>query len=211
MPWIFSQKECSEFWLGVDNNSSSVGNRPRGYSGKDSTIVELLQDFWTPYVPKSDAILELGCNCGANLRWLQQLGYCHLNGLEINPSAIEQMKASFPELYKKINLFEGNMGDLLPPIASNSMDVVFTMGVAMHIHPAQNKLFAEMVRISRKYVCTIEPETANSNYVFARNYRRVFEKYGCAQLRATRINADVCADPAYWGCTVRFLKKNKLL
>ena len=207
MPWIYSQIECAEFWAGVDNNSPSDGNRPKLYAEKKSDIVEFLRDFWAPHVLQSDAILEIGCNAGANLQWLHRFGYGLLYGLEINPSAMVQMEISFPELYKKMILFRGSMEDLLPQMESNSMDLIFTMGVAMHIHPAQNRLFTEMVRVSKKYICTVEPETANSNYVFARNYRRVFEKCGCLQLRSTQITAGLCADPAYWGCTVRLFKK----
>ena len=86
------------------------------------------------------------------------------------------------------------------------MDVVLSMGVSMHIHPGDNFIFKEMIRVARKYICTVEPECANSNYVFARNYRRVFEKAGCVQIRSSLVTDDVFPDSGYAGCTVRMMK-----
>lgn len=206
-PWISSASECAEFWRTLDNSSASTGNRPQKYSHKKSAIIDFLHQFWMPYVAKDDTVIELGCNCGVNLHWLQQLGYSRLNGAEINPHAIEQMKTTFPELYRNSTLFEGSIENFAKATKANTFDVVFTVGVSQHIHPAHNYLFAEMVRVCKKYICTIEPETANSNYVFARNYRRIFESCGCVQLQSARITEAICADPGYAGCSIRLLKK----
>ncbi len=186
-PFMFTKRECLEFWGSMNNASSSSGNRPQHYAVKEREIIDFLHEFWTPHVRFEDHILELGCNCGANLNWLRQLGYRHLSGVEINPNAVEEMRHSFPETADHVPVQVGSLDTVLSGMPDKSVDVVFTMGVAMHIHPADNAVFKDMKRVARKFICTMEPESANSNYVFARNYRRVFSRLGCPQLKSTVI------------------------
>lgn len=189
-PFIFTPRECSEFWAGVDNSSRSTGNRPESYAQKNNAILHFLKDFWTPEVPVSSSILELGCNCGANLYWLSQFGYKDVRGVEISPGAISHMRQVFPELSQTARIYEGDLTAILPQMESRSVDMVFTMGVSMHIHPKNNFVFREMARVTRKFICTVEPEASNSNYVFARNYRRMFRRFGVSQLKSTLIYGD---------------------
>ncbi|MCX5666788.1 MAG: class I SAM-dependent methyltransferase [Candidatus Omnitrophica bacterium] len=186
-PFIYTNEECLDFWKSIDNKSPSIGNRPENYAKKENTIVEFLHNFWTPEIEKANSILEIGCNCGANLFILNRLGYINLTGVEINPMAIKEMEKSFPRLKENINILIGDIGEILRKMKDGEADIIFTMGVCMHIHPTKNYIFEEIARVAKKYICTIEPETANSNYVFARNYRRVFEKLGCRQLKSVLV------------------------
>jgi hypothetical protein len=83
------------------------------------------------------------------------------------------------------------------------------MGVAMHIHPTSNYLFKHIARVARKFVCSIEPESDNSNYVFARNYRRVYQSHGLVQLKSALITS--AAYPNVYeqilGSIIRLFKK----
>jgi hypothetical protein len=64
-----------------------------------------------------------------------------------------------------------------------------------------------MVRIAGHFVCSIEPEQRVSDYVFCRNYRRVFEGLGCWQVRAVELNRSTFPDLSdCWGDTVRLLR-----
>jgi hypothetical protein len=83
VPWIYNKKECLEFWSSIDNSSPSTGNRPEKYSSKKKGILVCLDNFWSPDVKKTDSILEVGCNCGANLYWLNRLGYTALSGVGV--------------------------------------------------------------------------------------------------------------------------------
>ena len=210
VPWIYTKEECSEFWKEMDNASTSKGNRPENYAKKPREIIDFLHIFWAPQVDKNDSILEIGCNCGANLSWLSKLGYENLSGIEISTEAIEQMKSSFPELNAKI--YSGDIASLLPTLPSKSFDMIFTMAVAMHIHPKNNFLFSEIARVSKKYICTIEPEVANSNYVFARNYRKLFHKIGIEQIKSVLITKEAFPDIAgYAGCVARIYRTEKFM
>ncbi len=203
-PLIFTPQECAAFWAGVDNNSLSTGNRPNNYAQKTNEILKFLNHFWTPEIPKSSSVLELGCNCGANLYWLHQFGFKDVRGIEINSNAIEHLKASFPEFAGSVKVQQGDIAELLPKMPSGSVDLIFTMGVSMHIHPKNDFIFKEMARVSRRFICTIEPEASNSNYVFARNYRRIFQRLGVHQLKSALIHGKAFAHISdYAGLTAR--------
>jgi hypothetical protein len=116
------------------------------------------------------------------------------------------MKVSFPDLARKVDVFTGSLKDFFAGKKDKSVDVVLSVEVSMHIHPADNYIFSEMVRVARKYICIIEPESANSNYAFARNYRNVFESRGCSEVRSTFITDDILPGAGYSGCTIRVLK-----
>ena len=100
---------------------------------------------------------------------------------------------------------EGTLEDVLPGLPTGSVDVVFSLAVLIHVHPTSREIFRQMARIARRYVCVIEAESTTVAHVFARNYRRVFEREGCAQLRAAILTerAHPAVGPNYWGYTAR--------
>lgn len=206
-PLILTKDECLAYWASMGNESASVGNRPVGYATKGRGMIDVLHSFWSPEVTPKDEILELGCNCGVNLYWLKELGYSHLSGVEVSPAAIGQLRESFPALAVSAKFHLAPMDQWLKSTPSKSYDVVFTMGVSMHIHPADNFVFREMTRIARKYVCTVEPEPENSNYVFSRNYQRVFERLGATQVKGLNISRKEFPELiGYFGCDARLFK-----
>ena len=190
VPWIMTRQQCLDYWSSISNSPEFSGNRPDEYASKPAGIIQFLHEFWTPQVTREDHILELGCSVGANLNYLYELGYTDLSGIEINPNAVDEMHRVFPELASQCKLSIGSLEDLLPKFATDSVDVIFTMAVAIHIHPTSNFLFQEMRRVARKYIVLIEAEVANCSYVFARNYRRLFHKLGSPQLKSVMITKE---------------------
>jgi SAM-dependent methyltransferase len=180
-PWIWSDRRCRNYWS--TRTSTSDGNSPAEIASKSTVIVDAMVAFWGPEISSSASILEVGSNAGPNLERLRQLGYTRLSGVEINDAAIEEMHARFPALAREADIHRGSLEEVLPRRATSSVDVVFSMAVLHHIHPASNSIFAEMVRVARDYVCVIEPETITVPYIFARNYGRVFERLGCTEVR----------------------------
>ena len=183
-PFILTKEECIRFWQNLDNTDKVNENRPENYAKKGGDRIRFLHDFWRPQVDFQCSILEMGSNCGANLIQLNHLGYERLSGVEVNPHAIKQMDFSFPRLREKIPIVVGSIEKVIREMADDAVDLIFTMGVSMHIHPKDNSVFTEMARVAKKYICTIEPEPSNSNYVFARNYRRIFENSGAVQIKS---------------------------
>ena len=186
-PWIMTRQECLYFWSSIPNSPEFSGNRPDEYAPKKIGIIKFLHEFWSPPVTREDHILELGCGSGANLYYLYQLGYTNPSGIEINKNFVDEMNKVFPELASQCKVSVGSLESVLPKLATDSVDVILTIAVAMHIHPTSNFLFEEMRRVARKYIMLIEPEVANCSYIFARNYRRLFHKLGSPQLKSMTI------------------------
>jgi SAM-dependent methyltransferase len=200
-PWYMTRDQTLTHWQ-TQADSTDNGNSPSAYAAKDTGIVDFLHEFWQPHVNPADRIVEFGSNAGANLERLRQLGYRRLSGVEINPRAIERMHLAFPDLDADVR--EGAFESVLPTL--DPVDVVFTMGTLMHVHPRSQNVFAEIARLGR-FVCTVELETASNSYVFPRDYRRVFERLGCRQVRWLAITpGTLSSDPSYDGCVVRLFE-----
>jgi len=132
-------------------------------------------------LPKDARIFEVGSGVGRNLAVLKFAGYDHLSGVELSQNSIDTMRAMMPIL-TQTNIRPGPAEDVLPSIMPLAFDLVFTMAVLEHLPPESETVFAEIVRITRKYVLTIEDEQCISFRHFPRNYKRVFEKLGLKQI-----------------------------
>ena len=97
-----------------------------------------------PDLPKS--ILEVGANIGLNLTALNSLLDAHLIGLEPNGKARSQI------YFEAIDA----SADLIP-LEDESVDMVFTCGVLIHISPDNlKKSCDEIYRVASRYVVCIE-------------------------------------------------------
>jgi SAM-dependent methyltransferase len=182
-PWAMSREECQAFW----SSRAGSSNAPVTYATKPTEIVDFLNDFWSPEVSGGDSVLELGCNAGTNLNRLRELGLEDLRAIEINAGAIEELERVYPELAERAKIVNGSLEETLSGMPDNSVDVVFTMAVLIHLHPNSVDVFRQMVRVARRHVCVVELETASNSYVFPRNYRRLFQRLGCTELRHAKI------------------------
>jgi SAM-dependent methyltransferase len=128
-------------------------------------------------------ILELGCNIGRNLAFLRYRGFTRLSAIEINPNAIAAMRDYYPETAAALDLKPGALETVLPTLPSQEFDLVFSMAVLVHIHSDSEFVFAEAVRVSRRYVLTVEDERSEGARHRRRNYEEVFTALGCRQVR----------------------------
>ena len=79
---------------------------------------------------KDKRILEVGCNIGNQLRFLQRMGYKNLYGIELQPYAVQRAK----DFTKGINIIQGEADDI--PFKDGYFDLVFTSDVLIHIAPS---------------------------------------------------------------------------
>jgi len=121
-PWVWSQERCQRYWS--TRTSDGVDNRPADYVAKNPAIVDLMHEFRSPDVSPDSAVLELGCNAGANLERLRQLGYTDLAGLEINPTAVQELHEAFPSLAGEASVIEGSLERVLPTLETDSVDFI---------------------------------------------------------------------------------------
>jgi spore coat polysaccharide biosynthesis protein SpsF len=106
--------------------------------------------FWQRVLAGLDvsSVLEVGCNVGPNLRWLQELVEPpSVFGVDVNEEALQRVRRDLP----RVNAVASSARDL--PFRDRRFDLVFTTGVLIHLPPSVLPLaMAEIVRCSRRYV-----------------------------------------------------------
>jgi len=140
------------FWRGEFGNA---------YTDRNDAVAEHLRArvaMWAPIMATMvgappQTVLEVGANVGNNLRALRQLSGAEFFALE--PNAKARQKLIGDGVVPSGNVRDGFAAAIDFP--DNSIDLVFTSGVLIHIHP--NDLLAscrEMHRVSRRYVVSVE-------------------------------------------------------
>lgn len=137
---------------------------------------QLTDDAWrarftqwsTMLAPLADrppaSVLEVGANIGNNIVILKQLLNAEFYAVEPNASARARMVAE--KIVPEANAIDAAAQKL--PLADNAVDMAFTSGVLIHIHP-DDLLTActELYRVSRRYVLCAEyfsPEPEERRY-----------------------------------------------
>jgi pseudaminic acid biosynthesis-associated methylase len=126
-------------------------------------------------------ILEVGCNIGANLKWLRVGGPTQdLFGVDLNASALRRLRHDVPEAHA-IRATGRNL-----PFPDGSFDLVFTMGVLIHqSDDALPTVMAEVVRCSRRLVLCGEyfaavastiPYHGELGALFKRDYGEAYQR-----------------------------------
>lgn len=175
-PALRSREELHAFWRDPDEV-----NRPERYAApvaRSRFLLNLVEWYCTP----NDRILEIGPNVGRNLEHLRRAGYQRLEGVEISESAVAALRATYPDLATVATIHNAPVEDVIRDFPDTSFEAVFTMAVLEHIHPDSEWIFAEMVRICRRVLITIEDEAGRSSHHVPRNYRSVFEGLGLRQI-----------------------------
>jgi len=102
-----------------------------------------------------DSMLEIGCNVGLNLIFINALfaGRVKLYGVEPNPKAYQTL-LSQPQITLAGSW---NCHAFSLPLADASVDLAFTAGVLIHIAPADlGQATDEIVRVAKRYVLCAE-------------------------------------------------------
>jgi SAM-dependent methyltransferase len=164
------QASLHEFW----RKPEPPQNNPQHYvraTGRSQALLEIISDL-----PTDARILEIGCNAGRNIAYLFDHGYTGVEGVEINPHAVELLRTVFPQLADR-EIHIGAAGETLPKFADDEFDLVYTMAVLEHIHPDESSVFDDMARIG-KQVLAIEPEGRLSHRQFPHDIPKEFGDRG---------------------------------
>lgn len=103
-----------------------------------------------------ETILEVGTNIGNKLCAVNKVfdGTVKTYGVEPNLTAFEQLNKR-SVLMNLVQAYNCNAYNI--PLGDGSIDLVFTSGVLIHIHPDDlNRAIDEIYRISKKYILCIE-------------------------------------------------------
>lgn len=197
-------KEVLEYWGKPDD----VFNKAEDYA-KESEFGKsvYLQNIIQKYCDNIVSALEIGCNVGRNLYFLNTNLNIEVSGIEISKHALSLLPGYYPTL-QKIKLWQGNVVEIIPAIPDNYADVVFSMAVLMHLHPTTPDSFWEhVVRIAGKYIITIENEHGGSERNWRRDYQGLLEKHGVRQIHAEDPQTHASL-PDLTGYTTRVFKKD---
>jgi ubiquinone/menaquinone biosynthesis C-methylase UbiE len=105
----------------------------------------LLRGLLKPWLPDIHSVLEVGCNRGDNLEAFT----CEAVGVEPNAHAREEAEEA------GFTVWAGTAHEL--PAPNNSFDLVFTMGVLIHIPPNMlSRSLREIHRVAGKYILAVE-------------------------------------------------------
>jgi pseudaminic acid biosynthesis-associated methylase len=177
------------------------------YLARNANAGEGRGAFWADLLGRIQVrtVLEVGCNVGANLRWLAPLlGPEHLYGVDINLAALDEIRRRLPG----INTIVSPAREL--PFRDRWFDLVFTAGVLIHQPTATlPRVMGEVVRTARRYVLAIEyfaaeaeevPYRGQEGALFRRDYGRLYAE-GFPELRLVdegRLRRDEGWDDVTW-------------
>jgi pseudaminic acid biosynthesis-associated methylase len=154
-------------------------------------------------------ILEVGCNVGWNLVYLERLGIPSLFGIEPQHGAVERARKRRPQF----DVRQGTAFEL--PFEDGACDLVFTSGVLIHIAPGSLGLaLDEMYRVARRWIVAIEydhpseqevPYRGHSGALWKRDHRAAWQaRY--PSLRLVR-RLELGTAHGYDDCTAHLFEK----
>ncbi len=153
-----------------------------------------------------ERVLEVGCNRGYNLLALREvLGPGpEIVGVEPNAFALEIARAASP----RVAAVHGDAYNL--PFPDASFDLVFTVGVLIHIPPEElPKALTEIHRVSRRYILAAEYYAAEetpivyrgqNDLLWKRDFRQHYQTLfpGLRLLREGYWDAEQGFDRTHW-------------
>jgi pseudaminic acid biosynthesis-associated methylase len=153
------------------------------YVARNLKAGDTRQAFWEGILAEIPVktVLEIGCNVGANLRWIApRVKPENVYGIDINPGALQKLHQDLPG----VNALLAPAREL--PFRDRWFDLVFTMGVLIHQPEATLPLvMSEAVRCSRRFVLCGEyfaPTTTEVAYrgqagaLFRRDYGGMYQE-----------------------------------
>lgn len=175
-----------EFWRHPDEDNAPETYLCDAARRQSERLVELVRRYAGP----GARILEIGSNLGRNLHYLYEAGYRNLEAVEINADAVAMFRRLFPEAAGATTVHVAPVEQAIRDFPDGAFDVVFTMATLEHLHVDSAWVFAEMVRILQGTLVTVEDEWGVSWRHFPRNYKRVFEPLGLAQVWREKCNRE---------------------
>jgi pseudaminic acid biosynthesis-associated methylase len=165
--------------------SDEFGN---AYVERNRFAGERRAPFWRATLAEltPQGVLEVGCNVGANLRWIASVvPPQNVYGVDINLKALAELRSTLSH----VNALWCPAREL--PFRDRWFELVFTMGVLIHQPESTLPLvMAEIVRCSCRYVLcgeyyaeqTVEmPYRGQAGSLFKRDYGRIYQEL-CPEL-----------------------------
>ena len=135
-------RRLEDLWSGKFGDAYTARNIASG-DGRRPFWDRVFADF-----PSASA-LEVGCNVGANLRWVAER--VSAVGLDVNHAALAELQQRVP----RARPVQASARAL--PFPDAAFDLVFTVGVLIHQSPTTiDSVMREIVRCARRYILCAE-------------------------------------------------------
>lgn len=169
--WYYPDTEdIKGYWRAPEDDF----NNPKDYFKPEERSELLTEIIKKINIPLKSA-LELGCNVGRNINYLREKMNLQVGGLEINEEAVALLRENYPSLAKSV-ITTGDLTQTIHNEADGSYDLIFSMAVLMHLHPAtESKFWDKVATVARKLIITIENEQGCTERNWPRNYKTIFE------------------------------------
>jgi len=139
-----------DFWRG-NGGDQYIDRNPANMQARIALWLEIVKSL--PTDPRT--VLEVGANIGQNIEAFSRV-LDHdviFHAVEPNEKAREYMITN--NVLPRSKVFGGNAEAL--PFNDDSIDLVFTSGVLIHIHPDDLlRAYRDMYRVARRYIISIE-------------------------------------------------------
>lgn len=132
------------------------------YYGPNETS-ERLRDYIGSSVEPTATILELGCSSGRHLAHLLDHGYEHLHGIDVNEESFDVMAEQYPALADSGTYYADAIENVVTDFGDGQFDVVYSVETLQHVHPDNEWVFDELVRITDDLLVTVETEAPQSD------------------------------------------------
>jgi len=139
--------EQEKFWKGAFGNEYSTRNAGSELLASNIAFFSRLLSI----TGRLESVVEFGCNVGMNLKAINALvPNCQLTGVEINETAINQLR----EWNREVEIIEGSFLGLC---LAKEYELAFTKGVLIHIAPEFVKSAYQVIyRAARRYIAIAE-------------------------------------------------------
>ncbi|HYM22023.1 MAG TPA: class I SAM-dependent methyltransferase [Vicinamibacterales bacterium] len=157
--------QATDYWTPKAADLQNVEHAARFYWES----VDDPQRFWVQEAVAlvgAESVLEVGCQCGPNLRALaQHWPSMRLDGVDVNRPAIEHGRRFAGDAgLSNITFHEGALPGALANWATGSVDVVLSVYCLAYINPHDIVDTVEaLLRIARKGIILIEPLVTDKN------------------------------------------------
>ena len=167
--------EQESFWIGDFGNEYTLRNDESLIKNKEYFFKNVLKTI------EIDSVFEIGCNSGLNLESIKNVkSSIELNGLEINESAYNIV------LNKHVcnNIYNTSISELDISKNNSKYDLVFTMGVLIHINPEMlTDTYKKMYEMSNKYILIGEYYSKTPQAIPYRGFNnKLFKRDFCSEI-----------------------------
>lgn len=125
--------------------------------------------------PPSDSVLDIGCNSGADLNLLREVGFQRLYGVDAGGRALQLFAETYPETYAMAEVTHDLFQHYLMMAPDGLVDVVHSNGATIELVHPSFPIIAEICRVTGKSVFL---DVLELGHAYPRDYISEFQRHG---------------------------------